>query len=210
MKPEEKVNVGVALRTLGVILFIPVLYLAFVPFSETGYYEIDCGSFFFRSPDSYDYSGCESSFTTRLVLVMLLSGLSVLCSAIGIALHKSGKSEIKDEQTDTSSGSRHCPYCAEKIKLAAIKCKHCGSEIPPATLSTQQNDPQSQTGPGPSSAARNPAASARTQTARVQASQTPALQTSELLEKLNIEFAEGRISALEYTDRKLRILKGMP
>jgi hypothetical protein len=210
MKPEEKVNVGVALRTLGAILMMPVLYLAFVPFSATDYYEIDCGSFFFRSPDSYEYSGCGSSFTTRLVLIMLLSGLSVLCSAIGVALHKSGKSEIKDEQTETSSGVRQCPYCAEKIKLAAIKCKHCGSEIPPATVNTQQGDTQSPAGSGPSSAGRNPATPTNTSAARSQASQTPAIETSELLEKLNIEFAEGRISALEYTDRKLRILKGMP
>jgi hypothetical protein len=25
--------------------------------------------------------------------------------------------------------SRKCPYCAEAIRLKAIKCRHCGSEI---------------------------------------------------------------------------------
>ena len=207
MKPEEKVNVGIALRTLGGILLIPVFYLMFAPFSGT--YGSECGSFFFRNPDSYEYSGCDSSFTTRLVWGLLISGLSVLCSAIGQSLHKSGKSEINNEQIETSSGVRQCPYCAEKIKLAAIKCKHCGSEIPPATVKTGQDDPQSPTGSGSSSAGRNPATPTKTQTAKAQASQTPALQTSELLEKLNTEFAEGRVSALEYTDRKLRILKGL-
>src|ERR1700685_3724555 len=24
-----------------------------------------------------------------------------------------------------------CPYCAELVKREAIKCKHCGSELPP-------------------------------------------------------------------------------
>lgn len=31
------------------------------------------------------------------------------------------------------SDSRTCPYCAETIKMAAIVCKHCGRDIPPAT-----------------------------------------------------------------------------
>ncbi|UQS92491.1 phage terminase large subunit family protein [Pseudomonas chlororaphis subsp. piscium] len=29
----------------------------------------------------------------------------------------------------TGSGTRPCPFCAETIKLAAIKCKHCGADI---------------------------------------------------------------------------------
>lgn len=27
-------------------------------------------------------------------------------------------------------GTRDCPYCAEPIKIAAIRCKHCGSDLP--------------------------------------------------------------------------------
>lgn len=30
-----------------------------------------------------------------------------------------------------SSQTRKCPFCAEPIMLAAIKCKHCGSEVEP-------------------------------------------------------------------------------
>ncbi|ROM94674.1 hypothetical protein BK658_17670 [Pseudomonas brassicacearum] len=28
--------------------------------------------------------------------------------------------------------TKACPYCAEQILVAAVKCKHCGSEIPAA------------------------------------------------------------------------------
>lgn len=31
-------------------------------------------------------------------------------------------------------GDRDCPFCAETIKAAAIKCRHCGSEVPPVEI----------------------------------------------------------------------------
>lgn len=30
-----------------------------------------------------------------------------------------------------NAGERLCPFCAESIKVQAIKCKHCGSEVEP-------------------------------------------------------------------------------
>ena len=30
---------------------------------------------------------------------------------------------------ESSENEQRCPYCAETIKSAAIKCKHCGSDL---------------------------------------------------------------------------------
>lgn len=44
-----------------------------------------------------------------------------------------GKKEASVQQITGASAnrdSRACPFCAEPIKHAAIKCKHCGADVP--------------------------------------------------------------------------------
>lgn len=33
-------------------------------------------------------------------------------------------------QASPTGELKTCPFCAEKIQTAAVKCKHCGSEMP--------------------------------------------------------------------------------
>lgn len=40
------------------------------------------------------------------------------------------KVEGTDHWIDASSSERACPFCAETIKKAAVKCKHCGADVP--------------------------------------------------------------------------------
>lgn len=43
-----------------------------------------------------------------------------------------GKNEQAVEAAAISEGGmRKCPMCAELVKREAIKCKHCGAELPP-------------------------------------------------------------------------------
>ena len=37
----------------------------------------------------------------------------------------------KAKAVQAMNGMRECPYCAELIKVQAIKCKHCSSEVEP-------------------------------------------------------------------------------
>lgn len=57
-----------------------------------------------------------------------------LCFCFGwiplVVLAFTGKTKERDDADLLSSGQhKTCPYCAEVVKIQAIKCKHCGSEI---------------------------------------------------------------------------------
>ncbi|AIJ06985.1 MULTISPECIES: zinc ribbon domain-containing protein [Edwardsiella] len=44
---------------------------------------------------------------------------------------------IEDKQLE--NGMRKCPFCAELVKKEAIKCKHCGSDIPAFNVAKESN-----------------------------------------------------------------------
>lgn len=55
---------------------------------------------------------------------ILIGGLILL---VGVIMAVAGKRQ--KDVLGSSNDCRACPICAETIKCAAVKCRHCGSEI---------------------------------------------------------------------------------
>ncbi|WP_241663547.1 superinfection immunity protein [Pseudomonas sp. Sample_11] len=71
---------------------------------------------------------------TSIFLVNLFLGWTFLGWVIALVWASSAntvKTEEKIAPGKALSGERACPYCAETIKNAAIKCKHCGADVEP-------------------------------------------------------------------------------
>lgn len=56
--------------------------------------------------------------------LLLVGGLMLL---VGVIMAVAWKRQL--EAVDRYKDVRSCPSCAESIKCAAVKCKHCGSEV---------------------------------------------------------------------------------
>lgn len=104
------------------------------------------------------YKGLWGHFFIWLVLVggftVLTGGPGLLIAlplaSIGYAIGINGiltNSYLRKGWVEVSGGSagaqttdlRDCPFCAETIKKAAVKCKHCGADIEPARAPRLKN-----------------------------------------------------------------------
>ena len=61
----------------------------------------------------------------------IVGGMIALAGLVMMLLGGKGSPPSRAETAEHDT--RHCPLCAETIKNAAIKCKHCGAEVEQAT-----------------------------------------------------------------------------
>ena len=57
----------------------------------------------------------------------IVGGMIALAGLVMMLL--GGKGQPPSRAETAEHDTRHCPLCAETIKNAAIKCKHCGAEV---------------------------------------------------------------------------------
>lgn len=65
----------------------------------------------------------------------IVGGMIALAGLLIVLLGGKGSPASAEEEKDT----RPCPMCAESIKNAAVKCKHCGAEVEPAATPRLKN-----------------------------------------------------------------------
>jgi hypothetical protein len=75
--------------------------------------------------------GNGSEHTTLLTWGMIFNGIVFVLP--GLALFGIGNrmGTQRTPNTVVSDDRRKCPFCAEIIKREAVKCRFCGSEVPP-------------------------------------------------------------------------------
>ena len=74
---------------------------------------------------------------TVLMLFMAVIYAAVAPSLVRASYLRKGWVELPDDSPDTGPDIFvKCPFCAETIRSEAIKCKHCGSELPQVTPAT--------------------------------------------------------------------------
>lgn len=103
-------------------------------------------SFFLAAPALYllpTFEAWKKSHPnlTSITLINVFLGWSLIGWVVAIAWafkrHEliSPSTPVFASAAQPERATKVCPFCAEEILTAAIKCKHCGSDIPQASAS---------------------------------------------------------------------------
>lgn len=125
------------------VKIIVLLFLAAYGFSMGQYNDLNAlgklmaGSFFITAPLLYLLPSIEAikrgqNNTVSVVIVNVLLGWSLIGWVVAMVMAVKEKEQVVaviQSAPEPAGSVKACPFCAETVKIEAVKCKHCGSAL---------------------------------------------------------------------------------
>ncbi len=130
------------MRSLGIVLVITGLIWGIVAFNMNTTVSVEgqtigSGEYAVYIPGQTVHN---LSLSERRNTHLMVSGVLLV---IGTILF--GFGSARGSGAAPSASTRSCPFCAEKIKIDAIICKHCGKDVPAAQVTSPEPNQTTQT-----------------------------------------------------------------
>lgn len=128
------------MRKIGIVLVIVGMLWAIIAFNmstsvDTGGETFGAGQYSIEVPKMrVNNLGLMEDRRNHL----MFAGLTIL---VGVMLLGFGTvSESRNSPALVTTGTRTCPYCAELVKSAALICRFCNKDLPPASIASVNNE----------------------------------------------------------------------
>lgn len=121
-------------RMLALLVLVPITFG--IGSGNNGAAMVATGLFFIAAPALYFLPSIEANINDNpnlmsVLMVNLFLGWTVVGWVVAMAwAHKKPDAVVLAAPVSMPSGDeKQCPYCAETVKAAAVKCRHCGSPL---------------------------------------------------------------------------------